>query len=92
MSKTLSSTALYAYTTLISVLICLPLALIAEGATLQKGIDAAIVAVGWAVHIQKTLLSCAGKRLQVVLGSVCRLQYFHACNLLHSQSQITVLS
>lgn len=37
MTKTLDSTALYAYTTLISVLICTPLALLAEGSALAKG-------------------------------------------------------
>lgn len=31
MTKSLDSTAVYAYTTLISVIICVPLALIAEG-------------------------------------------------------------
>ncbi|GAX83747.1 hypothetical protein CEUSTIGMA_g11172.t1 [Chlamydomonas eustigma] len=46
MSKTLSSTALYAYTTLISVLICVPLALLAEGSTLVAGANAAIATVG----------------------------------------------
>jgi len=46
MSKTLSSTALYAYTTLISVIICVPLALLAEGSTLVAGANAAIATVG----------------------------------------------
>ena len=46
MSKTLGSTALYAYTTLISVIICVPLALLAEGSTLIEGGKAAIAAVG----------------------------------------------
>jgi hypothetical protein len=42
----IESTALYAYTTLISVLICTPLALIAEGSTLKAGAEAAIAKVG----------------------------------------------
>lgn len=46
MSKELGSTAVYAYTTLISVLICVPLALIAEGSSLTAGIQAAIAKVG----------------------------------------------
>ena len=46
MSKTLGSTALYAYTTLISVIICVPLALMAEGSTLVAGAEKAIAAVG----------------------------------------------
>lgn len=40
--KDLSSTAIYAWTTLISVLICVPGALIFEGPRLQAGIDAAL--------------------------------------------------
>ncbi|KAK9826504.1 hypothetical protein WJX81_007389 [Elliptochloris bilobata] len=40
--KNLDSTAIYAYTTLISVLICVPAALIAEGPKLSAGIDAAL--------------------------------------------------
>eukprot|EP00197_Chlamydomonas_leiostraca_P002462 CAMPEP_0202857102 /NCGR_PEP_ID=MMETSP1391-20130828/167_1 /ASSEMBLY_ACC=CAM_ASM_000867 /TAXON_ID=1034604 /ORGANISM="Chlamydomonas leiostraca, Strain SAG 11-49" /LENGTH=391 /DNA_ID=CAMNT_0049535861 /DNA_START=15 /DNA_END=1190 /DNA_ORIENTATION=+ len=46
MTKSLASTSLYAYTTLISVLICVPLALIAEGSTLMKGVEVAIAKVG----------------------------------------------
>lgn len=40
--KNLDSTAIYAYTTLMSVLICVPAALIAEGSRLPAGIDAAL--------------------------------------------------
>ena len=40
--KNLSSTAIYAWTTLISVLICVPGALIFEGPKLQAGIDVAL--------------------------------------------------
>ena len=40
--KDLSSTAIYAWTTLVSVLICVPGALIFEGPKLQAGIDAAL--------------------------------------------------
>ncbi len=40
--KNLSSTAIYAWTTLISVLICVPGALIFEGPRLQAGIDIAL--------------------------------------------------
>jgi solute carrier family 35 protein E1 len=46
MTKTLDSTAVYAYTTLISVLICVPWALVAEGGTLVEGCKAAIAKVG----------------------------------------------
>lgn len=46
MTKTLDSTAVYAYTTLVSVIICLPLALIVEGGSLKAGVDAAIAQVG----------------------------------------------
>ncbi|CAD7704568.1 unnamed protein product [Ostreobium quekettii] len=42
----LDSTAVYAYTTLISVFFCLPLALIIEGPTLKAGAKAAIAKVG----------------------------------------------
>lgn len=46
MTATLNSTNLYAYTTFISVLICTPLALLAEGAGLKAGAEAAIAKVG----------------------------------------------
>jgi len=46
MTKTLDSTAVYAYTTLISMLICVPIALIAEGPALAAGAEAAIAKVG----------------------------------------------
>lgn len=46
MSKDLGSTCVYAYTTLISVIICTPLALMAEGGSLKAGADAAIAKVG----------------------------------------------
>ena len=44
--KDLSSTSLYAYTTLISLIICAPLALIVEGPSLQAGAQAAIESLG----------------------------------------------
>ena len=46
MTKTLGSTAIYAYTTLVSVVICTPLALFVEGPTLVEGAKAAIAKVG----------------------------------------------
>jgi solute carrier family 35, member E1 len=46
MTKSLNSTNVYAYTTLISVLICVPWALLAEGSTLVAGAKAAIAQVG----------------------------------------------
>ncbi len=46
MTKTLASTSVYAYTTLISVVICVPLALIFEGGALVEGSKAAIAKVG----------------------------------------------
>jgi len=46
--KNLGSTALYAYTTVISVVLCAPLALIMEGSKLPAGIDAAVAKLGWA--------------------------------------------
>jgi hypothetical protein len=47
MTKTLDSTAVYAYTTLISMIVCLPFALIAEGPVLQSGAAAAIAKVSF---------------------------------------------
>lgn len=44
--KNLDSTAIYAWTTFISLIICLPGALIFEGPTLMAGIDAAVAKVG----------------------------------------------
>jgi hypothetical protein len=46
MTKTLDSTAVYAYTTLISMIVCVPIALIAEGPALQGAAAAAIAKVG----------------------------------------------
>ncbi|KAI8477039.1 MAG: plastid triose phosphate/phosphate translocator [Monoraphidium minutum] len=46
MTKTLDSTAVYAYTTLISMLICVPIALVMEGSLLGAGAQAAIAKVG----------------------------------------------
>lgn len=40
--KDLDSTAIYAYTTLVSVIICVPAALIVEGPSLRAGIDKAV--------------------------------------------------
>ena len=45
MTKTLDSTAVYAYTTLISMLICVPIALAMEGSSLAAGAQAAIAKV-----------------------------------------------
>jgi diaminopimelate decarboxylase/solute carrier family 35 protein E1 len=42
MTKTLDSTAVYAYTTLISAIVCLPFALGMEGHLLQSGAAVAI--------------------------------------------------
>ncbi|KAF8065957.1 hypothetical protein HT031_003018 [Scenedesmus sp. PABB004] len=46
MTKTLDSTAVYAYTTLISAIVCVPIALGMEGGLLQAGAAAAIQKVG----------------------------------------------
>jgi len=46
MTKTLDSTAVYAYTTLISMVVCLPFAIGMEGGALQAGAAAAIQKVG----------------------------------------------
>lgn len=46
MTKTLDSTAVYAYTTLISMIICVPIALTMEGGALAAGTAAAIAKVG----------------------------------------------
>jgi Tpt phosphate/phosphoenolpyruvate translocator len=46
--KNLGSTALYAYTTVISVVLCAPLALIMEGKALPEGIKTAVATLGWA--------------------------------------------
>jgi Tpt phosphate/phosphoenolpyruvate translocator len=45
-TKDLDSTSLYAYTTLISVFVCLPFALLIEGGGLMEGAQAAIAKVG----------------------------------------------
>lgn len=45
MTKSLDSTAVYAWTTLISVLICVPCALLVEGSQLAAGVDLAIAKV-----------------------------------------------
>jgi hypothetical protein len=46
MTKTLDSTAVYAYTTLISMLVCSPFMFIMEGSQLAAGAQAAIAKVG----------------------------------------------
>mmetsp|Transcript_17319 Transcript_17319/g.29594 ORF Transcript_17319/g.29594 Transcript_17319/m.29594 type:complete len:396 (-) Transcript_17319:709-1896(-) len=46
MTKSLDSTAVYAWTTLISVFICVPLALLMEGSLLTAGMNTAILQVG----------------------------------------------
>ena len=66
--KDLSSTAIYAWTTLISVLICVPGALIFEGPRLQAGIDAALkkepnfylalLSVGLLYHLYNQVSHC----------------------------------
>jgi diaminopimelate decarboxylase/solute carrier family 35 protein E1 len=45
MTKSLPSTAVYAYTTLISMIVCLPFAIGMEGPQLQAGAAAAIAKV-----------------------------------------------
>lgn len=45
MTKTLNSTAVYAYTTLISAIVCTPFAIGMEGGALQAGAAAAIAKV-----------------------------------------------
>eukprot|EP00210_Caulerpa_lentillifera_P000091 g87.t1 len=54
--QNLDGTAVYAYTTLISVFICLPLGLIVEGPTLMNGIKTAIASVG-AKHFYTSLIA-----------------------------------
>lgn len=54
--KNLDSTAIYAYTTLISMCICVPLALIFEGPQLAAGATKAIAQVG-AFKFYSSLLS-----------------------------------
>ena len=77
MSKTLGGTALYAYTTLISVIICVPLALLAEGSTLIEGGKAAIAQVGavrfWGDLFAVGLLYHLYNQVGCMLG--CRLVY-----------------
>ncbi len=51
MTKTLPSTAVYAWTTLISALLCTPLALFMEGGQLRAGMAAAIAKVSLAISI-----------------------------------------
>ena len=45
-AKDLGGTAIYAYTTLISVFVCVPFALIFEGKTLMAGVDKAVALKG----------------------------------------------
>lgn len=54
--KNLPSTSLYAYTTLISLVICLPMALAVEGSGLMAGYHAAVAQVG-AQHFWTSLAS-----------------------------------
>lgn len=54
--QNLDGTAVYAYTTLISVFICLPLGLIVEGPVLIEGVKKAIAQVG-AKHFYTSLLA-----------------------------------
>lgn len=54
--QNLDGTAVYAYTTLISVFICLPLGLIVEGPVLLEGVKKAIAQVG-AKHFYTSLLA-----------------------------------
>jgi hypothetical protein len=61
MTKTLSSTAVYAYTTLISMIVCLPFAIGMEGPQLQAGAAAAIAKVrSMQQHVlfEPTCVSC----------------------------------
>ncbi len=44
--KILGSTGVYAYSTLISLIVCLPIALAMEGPVLLEGVNAAIAKVG----------------------------------------------
>jgi Tpt phosphate/phosphoenolpyruvate translocator len=79
----LSSTALYAYTTLISMIICLPLALIVEGPTLRAGCEAAmeslgtktfciyLVAVGMFYHLYNQFAFNTLQRVNPVSHGVC---------------------
>lgn len=65
--KDLDSTAIYAYTTLISALICVPAAVIFEGGALKAGIDKAaaahpdfywkLAAVGLLYHLYNQVLT-----------------------------------
>lgn len=64
MTKTLDSTAVYAYTTLISMIVCLPFAIIAEGSALQAGAAAAIAKVGAGGSVLRMVGVCCPKRLE----------------------------
>lgn len=79
--KDLSSTAIYAWTTLISVLICVPGALIFEGPKLQAGIDAALqkepnfywalLSVGLLYHLYNQFAFNTLSRVTPVSHGVC---------------------
>jgi diaminopimelate decarboxylase/solute carrier family 35 protein E1 len=65
MTKTLASTSVYAYTTLISVIICVPLALIFEGGALVEGSKVCVCVYAHAcsytfVHVH----GCVHRRMQ----------------------------
>lgn len=67
--KDLDSTAIYAWTTLISVLICVPCAVIFEGGTLKAGMQRAaeahpdfyykLAAVGLLYHLYNQVITCS---------------------------------
>ncbi|KAL3157579.1 Aminopeptidase 2 mitochondrial [Trebouxia sp. C0010 RCD-2024] len=79
--KDLSSTAIYAWTTLVSVLICVPGALIFEGPKLQAGIDAALkkepnfylslLSVGLLYHLYNQFAFNTLSRVTPVSHGVC---------------------
>lgn len=70
MTKTLDSTAVYAYTTLISMIVCLPFAIGMEGGALQAGAAAAIAKVCTAAKGSLTLYAKKGRGCGVLFGKM----------------------
>ncbi|KAK9813816.1 hypothetical protein WJX73_010843 [Symbiochloris irregularis] len=79
--KNLDSTAIYAYTTLVSTIICVPAALIVEGPTLRAGVDKALakrpdfymalLSVGLLYHLYNQFAFNTLSRVSPVSHGVC---------------------
>ena len=96
-SKELDSTAIYAYTTLVSTLICVPAALIVEGPKLSAGIDKALahrpdfymalLSVGLLYHLYNQVggRDLCMNRCQTHTHDACTSIYWHSLSVSRSQ-------